>query len=110
MTVFAESDMKDIYANDLDKEITADKAWTIAGAITERYRNAGYFLSRALVPQQKIREGRIVIRVVEGYIGDIKFDHPLAENDIVKQSLSELRALRPLKADQIESILLTLNE
>ena len=44
-------------------------------AITERinniYRTAGYHLSRAIVPPQDIKDGRIRIRVIEGRITEI---------------------------------------
>ena len=68
MTAFTPQQMSDIYAAYIGKDVTLDIAWLIAGKITERYRNAGYFLSRALVPQQHIKDGRmhehgIVLRV-----------------------------------------------
>jgi len=55
------------------REVTLDIAWMIAGAVTERYRAAGYFLSRAYVPQQKILDGQLRIEVVEGYIAKVDF-------------------------------------
>ena len=58
--------------------ITLDTVWRIADLITDHYQQAGFFLSRAFVPQQKIKDGRLVIRVVEGYVGEVQFDDPTA--------------------------------
>jgi hemolysin activation/secretion protein len=110
MTVFRNADIKDIYEPYLGHEIPLDTVWKIAEQLTARYRNAGYFLSRAIVPQQEIKNGILILRVAEGYVGEIKFDDPLAQNWIVKQWLDKLRSYRPLKADQIESVLLHLND
>jgi hemolysin activation/secretion protein len=110
MSVFTADQIKDIYVPFLGREITLDTVWLMAGQLTERYRNQGYFLSRAVVPQQEIQDGVVVLRVVEGYIGEVKLDSPLADNRIVKQWLDRLKSYRPIKADQIESVLLHLND
>jgi hemolysin activation/secretion protein len=43
----------------------------IAGAISDRYREAGYHLTRAIVPPQDIADGRVRIQVIEGRIVDV---------------------------------------
>lgn len=50
------------------KEILLSDIFAIADAITAHYRNDGFFLSQAYVPPQTIADGRVFIRVVEGYI------------------------------------------
>ena len=68
-TIFTPEELADIYKPYLDKEITLDIVWIIAAGITERYRSHDYFLSRAYVPQQQIKNGVITIGVAEEYIG-----------------------------------------
>jgi hemolysin activation/secretion protein len=110
MTVFQTSDINDIYKPYLGHEVTLDTVWVMAGQLTERYHNAGYFLSRAVVPQQEIKDGIVVLHVVEGCIGEVAFDDPLAQNWIIKQWLDKLLSYRPIRADQIESVLLHLSD
>jgi len=110
MTVFTNKDIADIYAASLNHEVTLDTLWTVAAKLTERYHNAGYFLSRAIVVPQQIDNGVVTLQVIEGYIGAVKFDGPMADNAVVKQWLDVLQSYRPLKADQVESVLLHLND
>lgn len=110
MHVFKREEVEDIYAPYLDRTITLDTVWMIAGELTERYRNAGYFLSRAMVPQQEIVDGAVTIRVVEGYVGEVQFSDEIAKDRLVSGWIERLKSYRPLKAEQIESVLLQLND
>jgi hemolysin activation/secretion protein len=110
MQVFTTEDIKDIYAPYIGFKTTLDSIWAIAAQLTERYRDEGYFLSRVIVPQQKVEDGIVTLRVVEGYIGEVKLEGPLAENEIVKQWIDKVQSYRPVKAAQIESVLLHLND
>jgi hemolysin activation/secretion protein len=110
MTAFTTAQVQEIYAPYINHEITMDTVWLIAGELTEKYRNAGYFLSKVTVPEQKIKDGVVILNVAEGYIGDIKFDDPLAQNRIIAAWLDKLRTYRPLKAEQLESVLLQIND
>jgi len=91
--------------------VTLDIAWMIAGAVTERYRAAGYFLSRAYVPQQKILDGQLRIEVVEGYIAKVDLnDDAAAPSYPLRETMSDLLDRRPAKASDLESALLRLND
>ena len=107
---FSDHEVRDLYAPYLDKEITLDVVWMIAGRLTERYQAAGYFLSRAYVPQQEIEDGFVRIRVVEGYVDEIGLDDKLKGNALVVEWLDRLREEKPLKVSSLESMLLRLND
>lgn len=110
MTVFSEEQASDIWAPYLHQKITMDKLWLFAGQLTERYRAKGYFLSKVTIPQQEVSDGVITLEVIEGYIGEVKFDDPLAKKSIVQDWLERLKLYRPLKSEQIESVMLQLND
>jgi hemolysin activation/secretion protein len=109
-TVFTSEQLRDIYAPYIGRTITLDVAYIMAGAITERYRNAGYFLSLAYIPPQKITGGIITIKVVEGYVGSVKFGGEVAEQSVVQEYIAQLKAKKPLKSQEMESFLLRLND
>lgn len=54
------------------KELTLADLQKVAGLITEAYRSRGYITSRAYLPPQKIENGVLEIRVIEGMTGDIE--------------------------------------
>ena len=110
MTAFSDADIADITQPLIGHTITLDQVWVMAGQLTERYRNAGYFLSKVTVPQQDVKDGVVELHVIEGYIGDVKFDDALATDRIVRQWIDRLKSYRPLKAQQLESVMLQLND
>ncbi len=110
MTAFTAQQLADIYAPYMGREVTLDVAWMIAGAITERYRNAGYFLSRAYLPPQEIDNGVITIKVTEGYVGKVDMPEDIRASRVVRAYISRLLAQRPLTSDAMERFLLLLND
>ncbi len=109
-TAFSNDDFTNIYSDVVGKEITLDTVYTMAGAITERYRNAGYFLSRAFVPAQEIDKGNVTIQVVEGYVGAVDGVSELSHSSMIQSEIEHLTKLRPLSSKDMERFLLLLND
>lgn len=102
-TKYTKDDLEDIYRDDIGKKVSLEKVWKIAAAITSRYRNDGYFLSRAFVPAQEVSDGRIIIKVVEGYISEVEFDDAeLAKKPLIQAISSAITAQRPTKVEVLE--------
>lgn len=110
MTAYSGDEIKSLYREYLDRQTTLDVAWIIAARLTERYHQDGYFLTRVTIPEQELKDGVLRLQVTEGFIEDVRLNDPLSKNRIVKQWLARLKAYRPLKASQIESVLLHLND
>ncbi|MFA6350425.1 MAG: ShlB/FhaC/HecB family hemolysin secretion/activation protein [Candidatus Omnitrophota bacterium] len=55
-----------------NKEITIQDLQKAADKITDIYRQRGYITSRAYLPPQKISEGLVEVRVLEGAMGDVE--------------------------------------
>jgi hemolysin activation/secretion protein len=110
VTVYKPSEFSDIYTQYVNKEISLDIAYDIADKITQRYRNAGYFLSLAYIPPQHIKSGKLVIKVVEGAVGKVELENVINKNYVVQGFIKHLLAQKPLKADTLESFLLRLND
>ena len=71
MSVYDTPQMDSLYADKIGQDVTLAWLFDLANAITIKYRNDGYILSRAIVPQQEIRAGHVTLRVVEGYVDKI---------------------------------------
>lgn len=103
-------EVKPFYQSHIGEEISLKVAWEIAEEITKLYRRQGYFLSRAYVPAQSIKDGIITIRVVEGYIGQVELDKNIADQPMFKRAVKQLTDLKPVKDKDIERFLLLLND
>ncbi|WP_148207495.1 ShlB/FhaC/HecB family hemolysin secretion/activation protein [Paramagnetospirillum magneticum] len=70
-TVFPVSDLSNFHADKVGKEVSLTEIYKLADEITAKYRNAGYILSKAIVPPQRIADGNIALRVVEGHVNEV---------------------------------------
>lgn len=110
VTAFTETELANIYQPYLDQEMPLANLWMIAGKITQRYQEEGYFLSRAYVPAQEINGGTVTIKVVEGYIAEVKMeDASLAERSLIQRLIKRIKAEKPLSAYGLESFMLQMN-
>ena len=107
---FSEGEFRPLYKEFINKQTTLEVAWIIADRITNQYNARGYFLSRAYVPEQEVKGGFITIKVVEGYIGDVRLENPELSNGIIDELIADLLTKRPLKTEQLDKFLLTLND
>ncbi|MEQ8604755.1 MAG: POTRA domain-containing protein [Marivibrio sp.] len=83
----------------------------IAGAITRRYREAGFILSRAEIPPQSVDAGILRIRVVEGYIGATAIEGlEGAAAARAKARLAAVEAERPTRLSTIDRAIALVEE
>lgn len=110
MSAFSSTEMEDIYKPLLGREIQLSRIWEFAGRITERYQQAGYFLSRAYIPAQEIGGGTVTLRVIEGYIGDVQIEGEAADNYLVDMLKRRITEQKPARLAYLERGLLLLGD
>lgn len=70
VTLLPQKEIEEIIAPFENKELTLRDFQRVADLITDRYRQKGYITSRAYLPPQKIEQGILEVRVIEGVTGD----------------------------------------
>ena len=110
-TVYDPSELLPYYEEKLGQEVSFNDIYEIAGMITAHYRADGYFLSRAIVPPQRISGGIVRIQVIEGYVDSVSFEggadtHIVYLNDYA----ASIMEARPLKMGVLERYLLLAND
>ena len=104
------SEIASIYANKIGSEIALSEVFTFARQITKLYSARGYPLSLAYVPIQEIEDGRVRIRIIEGYVGSVDVIGADAKTESRLRALGEkLQTDRPLTQDALERYLLLAN-
>ncbi|MBF0447799.1 MAG: ShlB/FhaC/HecB family hemolysin secretion/activation protein [Magnetococcales bacterium] len=115
-TVFSKAELSQYYQDKIGQEISLADVYRFAEKISLHYKNAGYMLSRALIPAQTIEQGKITLRVVEGFIDKISIEGLEGESNADQQSelihryLDPLLKANPLKVEELERALLLLND
>ncbi len=93
----------------LGKTVSQADLAAIAGSISDRYRAAGFHLSRAIVPPQDIRDGQIRIQVIEGGIVEVALKGDGAEQFGIRPMLDPVLAEHPSRLATLERQLLLIN-
>lgn len=112
VTVFHEAEIRSVFAPLIGKEITLLDLYRIANEVTTLYRNRGYILSQAIVPEQEVGDdGVVTIRVIEGYIDGLEINDadPKTKDKIEIYGNKILRS-RPLHTKSLERYMLLMND
>lgn len=115
VTAFPDSEFDQLIGEYVGRKVDLGTLNHLAARITNYYRSKGYFLSRALVPEQEVSGGVVVIRVVEGHVSDVIIDDPegLLANDplgILDGVIARIKATTPLHGPTLERYALLLNQ
>jgi hemolysin activation/secretion protein len=111
-TVYDAQQLQPLYQGLVGREVSLLEVYGIANQITARYRNDGYVLSQAVVPQQQIRDGVVQIHIVEGRINRviIKDEGRLYSYNYLLQYAERLKSSQPVTQRELERYLLLLND
>jgi len=98
------------YRSYIDTTVSQADLVAIAGNISDLYRKAGYHLSRAIIPPQDIKNGRVRIRVIEGKIAEIVLNGEGAEQFGIRALLAPVAAEQTSRLETLERQLLLVND
>ena len=104
-TVFSSAELAQSFEPYLASRVGQAELYKIAADITDRYRRAGYLLSYAVVPEQAVESGIVNIRVVEGYISNVRVQGDARITPVVLSIARQLRSDRPLRTSSLERAL-----
>ena len=111
-TAFSSAELESLASEYIGKEISLLDVYRLRDAITSKYGNAGFGLSKAIVPPQKIQaDGMVQLQVIEGFIDEVILEGATADQqDYLAHAAEKLKAERPLSAKTLERYLLLAND
>lgn len=80
----------------------------LAGKVAAYYREHGYILAQAFVPEQEVAGGEVIVQVLEGTLADIQVEGNQRYRAKVLEWPFDALLGEPIQKDSIESALLTL--
>lgn len=112
---FPESVLQALVADKIGKELNFADLTNIAGLITKYYRDHGYIVARAYLPEQPITDNTIEIVVLEGKLGKViphyKTPGPKISDDRLKSFVTDqIPEDGTLTISKLERVLLLENE
>lgn len=95
----------------MGKPVTISDVWRVAREIEKLYREDGWFLTRAIVPAQTVRDGRIHLRIVEGFVEQVRIEGDVGDTaSLIEETLRPVTEQRPLALATLERALLLVND
>jgi hemolysin activation/secretion protein len=82
-SAFAESELQALVREFVGREVGLAELDEAAARITRHYRDRGYMVARAYLPQQDIRDGVVEIAVLEGRLGKVELNNRSRVSDAV---------------------------
>ena len=116
MSVFTKSELQPLLDEYINRKTDLNVLNHLAKRITVLYRQEGYFISRAVIPEQEITDdGSVIIQVIEGRVNNVIIDDPenlLSANSLgtINKVAQYIKQSAPLHGPTIERYLLLLNE
>lgn len=98
------------YQDRLGQPVSQAGLVAIAGAISQLHREAGFHLTRAIVPPQDIRGGTVRIRIIPGTIAELVIQGDEAGRFGARAMLAAITAESPARLATLERQLLLLND
>ncbi|CAN7340870.1 ShlB/FhaC/HecB family hemolysin secretion/activation protein [Bradyrhizobium sp. LjRoot220] len=93
----------------LGRKVSQADLADMASAVSDIYRAAGFHLSRAIVPVQDIKEGRLRLEVIEGSITELTLKGEGAGEFGIRPMLDIVVSERPARLATLERQLLLIN-
>jgi len=79
--------------------------------ITKAYREEGYFVARAYIPKQDMKDGILEIAIIEGNYGDFKLTNSsLVDNQSVQEMLDDVKGDNVVSVNTLERAMLIIND
>lgn len=100
---FPEAELQSILSPYKGRDLSLEQIQEAAGMVSQQFRNRGYPVARAYVPQQDASNGELTLRVLAGKYGDIKVNNrSLVRDDIIQREFTPLRNEAALTRAQLE--------
>jgi hemolysin activation/secretion protein len=110
-TALPDKQLQDMAAPYIGHSITLAQIYELADKVTAAYRSRGYILAQTIVPAQKVTNGRIALKIVQGYIDQVKIQGDAGGGRQYLEAYgARIKAVRPLTAQVLERELLLVSD
>ena len=110
-TIFDQANLNTVISSYQEKELTLSEINQAADAITAAYRQRGYLIANAFIPAQDIKDGVVIIKVVEGKIGNITIaGNENYTTEFIRGHIEKIKQDPSLKEQTLTRSLLLLND
>ncbi|HPI78659.1 MAG TPA: POTRA domain-containing protein, partial [bacterium] len=109
-SIIGSADLERVAEKKRSGEMSLAEMRAIADSVAEYYRAQGYFLAKAVIPEQDIAGGIVNIEVLEGRLGKVEITGEVNYSEAYLQSFfNHIRKQGVIKKNNLERALLIMN-
>lgn len=112
-THMSNEELKQIVAPYEKQDLSFNQIQEITTLITRAYRQKGYFVARAYIPEQNIytQNGVLKINIIEGNYGEFKLENKsLVKDSIIQSNLDDIKDKDIVSTNTLERAMLIIND
>lgn len=110
-TVFTQEELLPLFEDLLNREVSLLEVYAARDAVTAKYRDAGYVLTQAVIPQQIITGGVLRVEIVNGVINNVQIHGSAGDRlGLIEAYAAKIQAARPLRSAVLERYVLLMND
>lgn len=108
--IYQDAELLALVQDAIGTEVNLTGLNALVQRITNHYRNRGYLVAYAYLPEQEIEAGEVKIAVLEGRLGEIKLQNSARIHQNVLAPLDRIRPGAPINSELLDGALLRLAE
>ncbi len=110
-TVYSQADIDALVKDNVGAPVSFADLDAVARTITRKYHADGYIFSSALLAPQKIKDGVVVMKAVEGRITNVVLEGNFKDdNNLIHDMADKIKAAGPSNTKDIERYLLLIDD
>lgn len=108
--VFTDAALQEYFATLINRPVSLPELNEVVETIEDKYKQAGYFLSRVYIPPQTLENGVLKVKVIEGFLSELFVEGGTAGNRAKINEVTEgLVNKKPLDLLSVEKAIRALN-
>ena len=108
--VYTDAALQEYFSSFINRPVSLPELNEVVETIEDKYKQAGYFLSRVYIPPQTLENGVLKVKVIEGYLSELFIEGGTAGNRSKIDEVTEgLVNKKPLDLPSVEKAIRTLN-
>jgi hemolysin activation/secretion protein len=93
------------------KSLTVTELNEVAARITDYYRSHGFYMAQAIIQNQAIQDGNVVIEIIEARYGKIDLkNNSTVDDDMLLETLSNIKSGQAIELNVLDRSLLLLSD
>lgn len=106
--VYNDQQLLALVEDGMGKALNLTELDALVQRITDHYRKHGYLVARAYLPPQEIKDGVVIVAVLEGRVGQVVANNPAGVSGGALAPLARVRSGDPVRNEALEGALLRL--